>query len=85
MTKKELNSKQARWTQGFAAYDFEIFHRSNNKNSANDFSRRLDYERISSLKTTLLLTLQNKLTLSSNEELLIQNKRKNSVELIFIL
>ena len=31
MTKKKLNSRQARWTQVFAIYDFEIFHRSSNK------------------------------------------------------
>ena len=68
MTKKELNSRQARWAQVFAVYDFEIFHRSNNKNSANSSSRRFDYERISSLKITLLSMLQNKLTLSSNEK-----------------
>ena len=33
----------------------------------------------------MLLTLQNKLTLLSDEELLLQNDRKNSVELIFVL
>ena len=68
MTKKELNSKQARWAQVFATYDFKIFHRPNNKNSANDSLRRLDYEKISSLKITLLSTLQNKLALSSSEK-----------------
>ena len=85
MTKKELNSKQARWTQIFATYDFKIFHRSNNKNSTNGPSRRFNYEKISSLKITLLSTLQNKLTLSSDEKSLMQNERKNSVELIFVL
>ena len=85
MTKKELNLRQARWTQILAAYDFKIFYRSNNKNSANDLSRRLDYEKISSLKITLLSTLQNKLTLSSNEKSLTQSEWKNSVELIFVL
>ena len=85
MMKKELNSKQARWAQVLAAYNFEIFHRLNNKNSANDSSRRPDYEKTSSLKITLLSTLQNKLTLSSNEESLTQSERKNSIELIFVL
>ena len=85
MTKKELNSKQARWAQILAAYNFEIFHRSNNKNSANDSSRRFDYEKISLLKITLLSTLQNKLTLSSDEKSLTQSERKNSVKLIFVL
>ena len=85
MTKKELNSKQARWAQIFAAYDFEIFHCSNNKNFADDPSRRLNYKKISSLKITLLSTLQNKLMLSSSEKSLTQSRRKNSVELIFVL
>ena len=85
MMKKELNSRQARWAQILAVYDFEIFHCSNNKNSADDSSRRFDYEKISSLKITLLSTLQNKLTLSSNEKSLVQNERKNSIELIFVL
>ena len=85
ITKKELNLKQARWTQVLAAYDFENFYCSNNKNFANDSSKRLDYKKISLLKITLLLTLQNKLTLSSNEKSLTQNERENSIELIFIL
>ena len=85
MTKKELNTKQVRWTQILAAYDFEIFYRSSNKNSANDPLRRSDYEKISSLKILLLSTLQNKLTLSSNEESLTQSERENSIELILVL
>ena len=85
MTKKELNSKQVRWAQVLAVYNFEIFHRSSNKNPANGSSRRFDYKRISSLKITLLSTLQNKLTLSSDEESLTQSERKNSIELIFVL
>ena len=85
MTKKELNSKQIRWTQVLAVYDFEIFHNSNNKNSADDSSRRSDYEEISLLKIILLSTLQNKLMLLSDEESLTRNERENSVELTFIL
>ena len=85
MTKKELNLKQARWAQIFATYDFEIFHHSNNKNSADGPLRRPDYEKISSLKITLLSTLQNKLALSSNEKSLTQSERENSVELTFVL
>ena len=52
---------------------------------ANDFSRQSDYKKISSLKITLLSTLQNKLILLSNEESLTQSERKNSIELIFVL
>ena len=85
MTKKKLNFKQVRWTQILTVYDFEIFHRSNDKNSANDSSRRLDYEKVSTLNTKLLSTLQNKLTLLSDEESLTQSDRKNSIELIFVL
>ena len=83
--KKELNLKQVRWAQIFAIYDFKIFHRSKNKNSANDSSKRFDYEKILSLKITLLSKLQNKLILISNEKSLTQNKRKSSIELILIL
>ena len=82
MTKKKLNFKQVRWTQNLTVYDFKIFHRSNDKNFANDSSKRFDYEKISTLNTKLLSTLQNKLTLSSNEKSL---NRKNSIELTFVL
>ena len=81
--KKKLNLRQARWVQVFAIYDLKIFYHLNNKNSA--ISRWLDYKKISSLKITLLSTLQNKLALSSNEKLLMQSERKNSIELIFVL
>ena len=40
---------------------------------------------ISSLKITLLLTLQNKLALSLSEESLTQSRQENSVELILVL
>ena len=85
MTKKKLNFKQARWAQILIIYDFKIFHRSNDKNSTNESSKRLDYEKISPLNIKLLLMLQNKLTLSSNKKSLTQSERKNSVELIFVL
>ena len=73
MTKKKLNFKQARWAQILTVYNFEIFYRSSDKNSANDSSRRFDYEKVSMLNTKLLLMLQNKLTLSSDEESLTQS------------
>ena len=85
MTKKELNLKQVRWAQILIIYNFEIFHRSNNKNSTNDFSRRLDYKKVSLLKITLLSILQNKLILLLNEESRTQNERKNSIKLTLIL
>ena len=85
MTKKKLNFKQTYWTQILIVYDFKIFHRSNDKNSTNELSRRFDYKKISSLNIKLLSTLQNKLTLSSSEKSLMQNERKNLIELIFVL
>ena len=85
MTKKELNFKQVRWTQILIVYDFEIFYRSNDKNSANESSKRLDYEKISSLNIKLLSTLQNKLTLLLNKKSLTQSERKNLIKLTFIL
>ena len=57
----------------------------NDKNSANESSKRLDYEKILSLNIKLLSTLQNKLTLSLDEKSLTQNERENSIELIFVL
>ena len=84
MKQKKLNFKQARWTLALIAYDFEIFHRFDKTNSTNESSKRFDYEKISSLNTRLLSTLQNKLTLSSLEiEIsMTQSKRKMS-NLIF--
>jgi len=46
--------------------------------------KRFDYEEISSLNTRLLLTLQNKLTLSFNKNSLAQSKRKTSINLILV-
>ena len=48
-------------------------------------SKRLNYEKISSLNIKLLLMLQNKLMLSSNEKSLMQSERENSIKLIFVL
>ena len=81
---KKLNFKQARWALTLTAYNFEIFHRFDKTNSTNESSKRFDYEKISSLNTRLLSTLQNKLTLSSLEiEIsMTQNRRKMS-NLIF--
>ena len=84
MKQKKLNFKQARWALTLTVYDFEIFHRSKARNLANESSRRLDYEEISSLNIKLLSTLQNKLALSFDEKSLTQSERKNSMNLIFI-
>ena len=80
-----MNFKRIYWTQILTVYNFKIFHHLNDKNSTNKLSRQFNYEKISSLNIKLLLMLQNKLTLSLNEKSLTQNKRKNSIELIFVL
>jgi hypothetical protein len=46
--------------------------------------KRLDYKKILSLNTRLLLTLQNKLTLLFNENSLAQNKREILINLILV-
>ena len=50
----------------------------------NESSRRLDYEKISSLNIKLLSTLQNKLTLLLNEDSLTQSERKKSIDSAFV-
>ena len=84
MKQKKLNFRQARWALTLAAYDFEIFHRFDKTNSTDEPSRRFDYEEISSLNTRLLLTLQNKLTLSSPEiEISMAQSRRKMSDLTF--
>ena len=57
----------------------------NDKNSANESLKRFNYEKILSLNIKLLSTLQNKLTLSSDEKLLTQNEQENLIKLTFVL
>ena len=83
MKQKKLNFKQIRWALTLTAYNFEIFHQSNKINSTNESSKRFNYEKISLLNIRLLLTLQNKLTLSLLKNSMTQNKRKMSKNLIF--
>ena len=47
-------------------YDFEIFYKSKKTNSADESSRRLNYEKTSTLNIKFLSSLQNKLALSKN-------------------
>ena len=68
MKLKELTPRQARWALKLAAYDFEITHRAGKTNPADPPSRRPDYEGASPYNTTLLPTLQNKLSLWSEKE-----------------
>ena len=64
-------------------YNFEIFYRFNKINSTNESSKRFDYKKISLFNIRLLLTLQNKLTLSLLKNLITQNKRKMLKNLFF--
>ena len=43
MTKKKLTSRQARWAEGLAEFDFRIEYRAGSKNLADGPSRRPDY------------------------------------------
>ena len=47
-------------------YNFKIFHKSRKTNSADESSRRLNYEKTLTLNIKLLSSLQNKLALSKN-------------------
>ena len=66
MKQKKLNQKQVRWTLTLTVYDFEIFYKLKKTNFANESSRRLNYEKTSTLNIKLLSSLQNKLALSKN-------------------
>ena len=66
MKQKKLNQKQVRWALTLAVYNFEIFYKSEKTNSADESSRRFDYEKASTLNIKLLSSLQNKLALSIN-------------------
>ena len=47
-------------------YDFEIFYKSKKTNFADESSKRLNYEKTSTLNIKLLPSLQSKFTLSKN-------------------
>ena len=66
MKQKKLNQRQVRWTLILTVYDFEIFYKSKKTNSADESSRRLNYEKTSTLNIKFLSSLQNKLALSKN-------------------
>ena len=66
MKQKKLNQKQICWTLILIVYDFEIFHKSEKINFANESSRHLDYEKTLTLNIKLLPSLQSKLALLKN-------------------
>jgi hypothetical protein len=60
MTTKDLNSRQARWAEKLARFDFFIEHRPGKSNPADPPSRRPDYEMSEAERAnTALPTLQN--------------------------
>ena len=69
MTKRVLTSRQARWAEKLAKFDFKIKYRTGKTNPANGLSRRLDYYVLepnrSEEKESCLLLLQAKLRLAS--------------------
>ena len=65
-------------------YNFEIFYRFNKINLTNESSKRFNYKKISLFNIRLLLTLQNKLTLSSIEiEISMTQNKQKMLNLIF--
>ena len=66
MKQKKLNQRQARWTLTLTVYNFKIFYKSKKTNSADELSRRSNYEKTSTLNIKLLSSLQNKLALSKS-------------------
>ena len=66
MTKKKLTSRQARWAEGLAKFDFRIKYRAGSKNLADGPSRRPDYSKPEeSINDGMLPTLQNKLRIAA--------------------
>ena len=60
MTKRKLNSRQMRWAEELAAFDFVLEYRTGSSNPADSPSRRPDFER-KVVEDTWLPTLHNKL------------------------
>jgi hypothetical protein len=60
MTKRKLNSRQMRWAEELAVFDFVLEYRPGHSNPADGPSRRPDF--VAGIdKDTLLPTLYNKL------------------------
>ena len=66
MKQKKLNQRQVRWALTLTVYNFEIFYKSEKTNFADESSRRLNYEKTSTLNIKFLSSLQSKFTLSKN-------------------
>ena len=62
MKVKQLNGRQARWATFLASFDFVIEHQAGKRNPADAPSRRSDYASKDIHLSTLLPTLQRKLT-----------------------
>lgn len=60
-TKKDLNRRQARWTEVLSQFDFEIVYRTGKSNPADGLSRRPDYMVDNGDTVSMLPTLREKL------------------------
>ena len=60
---KELTPRQARWALKLAAYNFKITYRAGKTNPIDSLSQRPNYKGALPFNTTLLPTLQSKLSL----------------------
>jgi len=65
-------------------YNFKIFYCLSKKNSTNNLSKYFNYKEILLLNTRLLLTLQNKLALLFNKNLLTQSKQEILIDLALV-
>ena len=68
MTKRKLNSRQMRWAEELAAFDFVLEYRTGSSNPADGPSRRPDFER-KTVEDTWLPTLHNKLKFGEQKTL----------------
>ncbi len=71
MTKRKLNSRQARWAEELAAFDFILEYRAGSKNPADGPSRRPDFEKGADVDNPSLPTLYNKLKNAQQRSLLV--------------
>ena len=73
-----MNQRQTDWIIKLIVYDFENFHPFDFKNFAHELFKQFDYENVCFLNIKLLSMLQNKLTLTINDNSLSQNKQKKT-------
>ncbi|SLM34477.1 gag polymerase env [Lasallia pustulata] len=75
MTSPNLTSRQLKWAEKLAEYDFNVTYREGKKNPANSLSRRPDYELPkASTTSTAAETVQQSFRLGSNDYKPVQEK-----------